>query len=167
VVNVGTRPAVLDGTDDVVGSPLPDDGAVTPCASCVHLAAGHDATSLRWCAATADSHLDRRCICLPGAVVAPVDRVLLEPAATGTDGTGTASASPKNATPANHLRSSYANRLREFSGDRDLAPGLTGRLNAAAVALDLLAEGLYEAAARPKLTAAQRFHLGRLLDQLR
>jgi hypothetical protein len=69
VTDAANAPALLGGTDHAVGTPPAD--ALTPCASCPHLADGHDPTSLRWCAATIGGNRDRRCICPPGAVVAP------------------------------------------------------------------------------------------------
>jgi hypothetical protein len=69
VTDTSTGPAVLSGTDHDVGT-LPDE-ALAACAACPHLAGGHDATSQRWCAATAVGNRERRCICPPGAVVAP------------------------------------------------------------------------------------------------
>lgn len=68
MTDAGTKPAVR--TDHDVGTPLPDD-TLAPCTSCVHVAGGHDATSLRWCAATAAGPTQRRCICPAGAVISP------------------------------------------------------------------------------------------------
>jgi hypothetical protein len=84
MTDAGTAPAVLSGTDHAAGT-LPDD-ALTACTSCPHVAGGHDATSRRWCAATAATAghaLDRRCICPPGAVTAAVDGDLPDVAIVG------------------------------------------------------------------------------------
>lgn len=147
----------------------PDDttlNATAACPACPHLAAGHDATGRRWCAATAEGRAVRGCICPPSAVLTPVADA--EAAAPDEAAPAVKKARAKAATPpADRMRGSYADRMRGFSGDFDVVPGLGGQLVMTAIALDTLAEGLRAAAEVPELTATQRHHLGALLDQLR